>query len=151
MMGVSHDGPHGDLLRRLVDQLPGMVAYWDPDLRLVLANAAYCTFVGRPAEGLHGQHFSAVLGEEVYRANLPHLQGALSGEPQVFERTLSDGLGVTRHAEVSYGPDVVDGQVEGIFALITDVTPRVEAQRDLDEAQELAGLASWTFRPAEET
>lgn len=150
-MGVSHDGPHGDLLRRLVDQLPGMVAYWDPDLRLVLANAAYCRFVGSPAERLRGQHFSAVLGEEVYRANLPHLQAALCGKPQVFERTLPDGLGMIRHAEVSYTPDIVDGQIAGIFALITDVTPRVEAQKDLDEAQELAGLASWTFRPAEET
>lgn len=150
-MGVHHDGPDVHLLRRLVDQLPGMVAYWDTDLRLVIANAAYGHFVGRPVEDLRGQHFPVVLGEQVYQANLPHLLACLRGEPRAFERTLDDGLGVTRHTEVSYHPDIVDGQVVGIFALITDVTARVEAQHDLDEAQAIAGLASWTYRPADQT
>lgn len=146
---VTGDG--AELLRRLVDELPAMVAYWDRDLRLVVANPAYCRFVGRPVDQARGQHFSTVLGEEVHRANLPHLRAALAGERRVFERTLADGRGETRHTEVSYSPDVVDDQVVGIFAMITDVTDRVEARLDLDEAQELAGVASWSFRPADQT
>lgn len=138
----SHDGPGAALLRRLVDQLPGMVAYWDTGLHLVMANDAYSRFFERSVTDLRGMHFSAVLGEDVHRANLPHLRAALRGDPRVFERTLVDGLGARRHVEVSYSPDTVDGRVVGLFALITDVTARVEAQYDLDEAQEIAGLAS---------
>lgn len=150
-MGASKDGQDARLLHRLVDELPGMVAYWDADLRLVIANAAYRDFVDRPVEQLLGQHFSRVLGADVYLANLPHLQAALTGERRVFERTLADGLGISRHTEVSYSPHVVEGRVAGIFALITDVTARVEAQYDLDEAQEIAGLASWTYRLTDDT
>jgi PAS domain S-box-containing protein len=42
-------------------------------------------------------------------------------------------------------PDVVEGEVRGIFVLVTDVTPRVEAQRAMDEAQSLARLGSWSL------
>lgn len=139
------------MLHRLVDGLPGMVAYWSTDLRLVLANAAYQRFVGRPFEDLRDQPFASVLGADVYRANVPYLRAALAGTRQVFGRTLADGSGTLRHTEVSYSPDSVDGRVVGILALITDVTDRVETQNDLDEAQAIGGLASWTYRPADDT
>ena len=131
------------LLRRLVDQLPGMVAYWDRSMCLVVANSSYCQFVGRRAEELRGLHYPMVLGEAVHQVNLPYLRAALAGNRQVFQRSLSDVRGRTRHVEMSYVPDSVAGQVRGIFALASDVTARVEAQRELDEAQELGGLASW--------
>ncbi|UFN45141.1 sensor histidine kinase [Nocardioides okcheonensis] len=129
-------GPRTDvqLLRRLVDQLPGMVAYWSSDLRLVIANADYCAFVGRSSDDLRGRHFSAVLGVDVFQANLPHLQAALAGERQTFLRTLLDATGASRHTEVSYSPDIVDGRVAGLFALITDITDRVRALDALESA-----------------
>jgi hypothetical protein len=45
-----------------------------------------------------------------------------------------DASGRTRHTQASYVPDVVAGEVRGFFVLVTDVTPRVEAQRAMDEA-----------------
>ena len=60
----------------------------------------------------------------------------------------STSSGAIRHTQVSYSPDVVDGEVVGLFVMITDVTPRVEAQRQMDEAQRLAELGSWTLIPA---
>lgn len=131
------------LLRTLLDQLPALIAYWDRDARNVVANAAYVEWFGfEPAE-MRGLHISEVLGADVYAKNLPFIQGVLAGEEQLFDRTLVDQSGRVRHTQASYVPDVLDGRVHGFFVLVTDVTPRVEAQRAMDEAQALAKLGSW--------
>lgn len=136
------------LLHALFDKLPAMIAYWDQDARNVVANEAYVEWFGYHPEEMKGLHISQVLGAEVYAKNLPFITGALAGEEQLFERTLIDQSGRTRHTQASYVPDVVDDQVRGFFVLVTDVTPRVEAQRAMDEAQALGRLGSWTLDPA---
>jgi PAS domain S-box-containing protein len=133
------------LLHTLFDHLPAMVAYWDRDLRNVVANEAYVEWFGFSPEQMRGVHIREVLGERVYAMNLPYMQAALAGEEQLFDRTLVDTSGRTRHTQASYVPDVVDGEVRGFFVLVTDVTPRVEAQRAMDQAQSLAKLGSWTM------
>jgi PAS domain S-box-containing protein len=130
------------LLHALFDRLPAMVAYWDRDLGNVIANEAYVEWFGFRPEQMRGVHIREVLGERVYAMNLPYIEGALAGEEQLFDRTLVDTTGRTRHTQASYVPDVVDGEVRGFFVLVTDVTPRVEAQRAMDEAQSLARLGS---------
>lgn len=136
------------LLREVVDQLPAMVAYWDQDARNVFGNAAYVEWFGRRPDQMRGLHISDLLGPDVYAKNLPFIRGALAGQEQLFERTLVDQSGRTRHTQASYVPHVVDGSVRGFFVLVTDVTPRVTAQEAMDEAQELARLGSWTFTPS---
>ncbi|MET0839882.1 MAG: PAS domain-containing protein [Marmoricola sp.] len=146
---VPHTGgpPRAEQVQRLLDQLPALIAYWDKDLRNEVANAAYVEYFGRSPEEMRGMHISEVLGPQVFRSNEPYLRAALEGEEQHFQRTLVDTTGRVHHTQASYVPDVVDGQVRGIFVLVSDVTPRVEAERELDEAQELAGLGSWSMRP----
>ena len=133
------------LLRTLFDQLPALIAYWDRDARNVVANAAYVEWFGFRPEEMVGLHISEVLGAEVYAKNLPYIEAALAGEEQLFDRTLIDQAGRVRHTQASYVPNVVDGDVQGFFVLVTDVTPRVEAQRDMDEAQAIAQVGSWSF------
>ena len=135
------------LLRTLFDQLPALIAYWDRDARNVVANAAYVEWFGFRPEEMVGLHISEVLGDEVYAKNLPYIEAALAGEEQLFDRTLIDQAGRVRHTQASYVPDVVDGDVQGFFVLVTDVTPRVEAQRDMAEAQAIAQVGSWSFDP----
>lgn len=139
------------LLRTLFDQLPALIAYWDADLRNVVANEAYVEWFGLTPEQVRGIHIRDVLGEEVYAKNLPHILGALAGQEQLFDRTLVDQAGRVRHTQASYVPDLVDGQVNGFFVLVTDVTPRVEAQRAMDEAQSIARVGSYSYSLADET
>jgi PAS domain S-box-containing protein len=138
------------LLRVLFDGLPAMIGYWDSDLRNVVANEAYVEWFGVSPVEIKGLHISEIVGETIYRQNLPYMTAALAGERQVFQRTLVDVSGTTRHTQVSYTPDAPDGEVVGLFVMITDISPRVEAQRQMDEAQELAELGSWTLIPATE-
>jgi PAS domain S-box-containing protein len=135
-------------LHRLLDHLPALLAYWDRDLRNVVANQAYVEWFGVSPAQMRGMHIREVLGEDVYAKNLPFIRGALAGEEQLFERTLVDPTGRVRHSQASYVPDVVDGEVVGFFVLVTDVTPRVEAQRELAAAQGLARAGSWVYYPA---
>ena len=135
-------------LRILFDNLPALIGYWDRDLRNVIANHAYVEWFGLTPGELKGMHISQVVGETIYALNLPFMQAALAGSEQVFQRTLIDVAGAVRHTQVSYSPDVVDGVVVGLFVMTTDVTQRVETQRQMDEAQRLAELGSWTLIPA---
>jgi PAS domain S-box-containing protein len=135
------------LLYALFDRLPAMIAYWDRDLRNVVANHAYIEWFGFTPEKMRGIHIREVLGPEVYAKNRPHMLAALAGQEQLFDRTLVDTFGRTRHTQASYVPDIVGGEVRGFFVLVTDVTPRVEAQRAMEEAQSLAKLGSWSWIP----
>ena len=131
------------LVRRLLDQLPALVAYWDAAGRNVVANHAYVDYYGMDPADLRGMHISDLLGEELYARNLPYISGALAGREQLFDRTLVDQHGVTHYMQGSYVPDVAGDVVRGFFALLTDVTPRVEAQRAMDQAESIARLGSW--------
>jgi diguanylate cyclase (GGDEF)-like protein/PAS domain S-box-containing protein len=128
-------------LRLLLDRLPAMIGYWDRGLRNVIANAAYIDYFGITPEEARGRHIRDVLGEAIYALNLPYIQGALAGQEQLFERTLIDQHGATRFTQASYVPDIVDGQVQGFFVQVTDVTARVEAEQARDEAQRLFELS----------
>ena len=148
---ASDGSPPEDEARRLqvlFDGLPALVGYWDTDLRNVIANEAYAEWFGISPEQMKGLHISEIIGQDVFARSGPVMQQALAGEEQVFERTLVDTHGRTRHTEGSYVPYWVDGKVAGIFTLVTDVTQHVETQRQLDEAQELAGVGSWTLIPS---
>ena len=135
-------------LQVLFDGLPALVGYWDTDLRNVIANEAYAEWFGISPEKMKGLHIREIIGEDVFARSGPVMRKALAGEEQVFKRTLVDTHGRTRHTEGSYVPYEVNGEVVGIFTLVTDVTQHVETQRQLDEAQELAGVGSWTLIPS---
>ena len=125
----------------MLDHLPAMVAQWDLELRCVFANQTCLEWFGLSPDEIRGRHISEMLGPEVYSERLGHIRGALRGDSQVFERNLVDIHGERHHVQVSFTPHVVDGVVDGFFALTTDVTARVEAEKALREkTQELALL-----------
>jgi diguanylate cyclase (GGDEF)-like protein/PAS domain S-box-containing protein len=124
-------------LQQLIDRLPAMVAYWDGNLRNIVANQAHWNFFGKTPNEIRGLHITELLVGELGAASLPYVYAAMAGEDQVFEKTLTDHNGVTRHVQAAYLPDIVDGQVQGLYVQVTDVTARVEAERSRDEAQRL--------------
>ncbi len=75
--------------------------------------------------------------ETVYALDLPFIEGVLAGKEQSFDRTLVDRHGAPRYTQVSFVPDIVDGQVWGFVGRTVDVTVRVEAERARDEALRL--------------
>ena len=135
-------------LRLLFDRVPALVSCWDRELRLIVANEAYRTWFGLDPDEIEGLHMKDVLSPEDYAQVLPFVELALAGEEQEFLRPVVDRYGATRQTQVSYVPDVADGEVQGLFVLVTDITPRVESHLMLEEAQALADIGSWTLDPA---
>jgi diguanylate cyclase (GGDEF)-like protein/PAS domain S-box-containing protein len=128
-------------LRLLIDSVPAMVSYWDRELCNVVANEAFVGIFGNTSVEIRGRHLRDVLGETLYGLSRAHIEGVLSGANQVFEHTLTDRLGGTRYVETNYIPDIVDGEVIGVYMQVTDVTARVEAERARDDAVRLLQIS----------
>ena len=112
----------------ILDALPALVSYWDSGMRNRLANGAFVEFFGLTPEEIRGRHVSTVLGAELYALNRPYIERVLAGEPQLFDRMITDQSGTPRHTQVSYMPYVLDDTVCGFFVLVTDVTARRAAE-----------------------
>ncbi len=131
-------------LQKILDTVPSMIGYWDCNLISRVANSAYRRWFGVAPEAVNGAHMRDLLGPDLFEKNLPHIQGALRGKRQTFERTIPkpSGNGV-RHSLIHYIPDVVEGQVQGFFALIHDVTELTESRQKLaDLVRESEALLS---------
>lgn len=127
--------PPQAVLRILVDHLAAMVAYWDADQRCRFANRAYEKWFGVDPRSMIGMHMRELLGP-LYALNLPHIEGALRGEPQEFERDIPDPAGgQARHSLAQYFPDIVDGRVRGFCVLVTDISRLKAAERSLLEVE----------------
>ncbi|HWJ08870.1 MAG TPA: diguanylate cyclase [Nocardioides sp.] len=118
----------------ILDNLPALIAYWDRDLRNRLANKAYVDFFGMTPEEIFGRHISEVLGPDLYGRNLPFLERALAGQRQEFDREIPTPSG-PRYTQALYLPDIHDGEVRGIFVLVTDISARRRAEVALARAE----------------
>jgi PAS domain S-box-containing protein len=140
-------------IEAILNGLPAMIGYWDRDLRNRMANHAYVDFFGKSPKEMRGIHISEVLGPELYEKNLKYMEGALAGEPQLFDREIRTPSGEIRYTQASYIPDVTeDGEVRGFFVLVTDITERRRIEMELErsharlaEAEHLARLGSWDW------
>jgi PAS domain S-box-containing protein len=124
------------VLRRVVDRLPSMLAYWDKDLRCRFANQAYEVWFGVRAEQLIGTSIRDLLGPQLFALNEPHIRAALGGQEQTFERSVPGPGGTRRDSLAHYMPDIVDGRVAGFVAQVTEITGLKAAQVALRRSEQ---------------
>ncbi len=136
----------------MLDALPALVSYWDSKLRNQMANAAHLEFFGKSPEAIRGVHLREVIGEELYERNLPYIKGAMVGQRQLFDGEIRTPSGELRYTQASFIPDVVEGQVRGVFVLVTDITERRRIEEEVErsrtrlaEAERIARLGSWEW------
>lgn len=150
----------------VLDTVPSMLAYWDRDLICRYANSAYQQWFGVSGHSLIGSSIRDLLGPDLFARNEPYMCAALRGEPQEFEWLVSGPLGIMRPSLAAYLPHVVDGEVMGFIAQVTDVSllHRArslaeqkareaihsaallrKAQEELKLAQQLGEMGSWCW------
>jgi len=131
-------------LRLITDNLPALISYIDAEGIFRFNNRAYEAWLDRPLSAITDQPLAAVFSADTYALIEPNLRRALAGERVEFD--LAPGASRTRHAHVSYVPDMgPGGEVRGVCGLIHDVTQvrHVEAElRRLAEFDLLTGLAN---------
>ena len=129
-------------LQSVVDAMPAMVGYWDPDLRCRFANRAYLEWFGRHKDTMIGMPIQELLGAELFQQNEPYMRAALQGTPQVFERTIVRPDGNSGHTLAHYLPDLENGTVRGFMVVVTDVTMVKHAEVALVDAKRRAEEAT---------
>jgi diguanylate cyclase (GGDEF)-like protein/PAS domain S-box-containing protein len=119
-------------IKALADSVPGMVSYWDKDLRCRFSNNAYMEWFGKAPEEVIGKTIMDLMGEQLYALNEPYIRAVLAGTPQKFERTLTKADGSIGHTWAHYIPDIdAHGAIEGFTVLVSDVTALKEAETEL--------------------
>ena len=130
---VSQRQAAEELVRTIMDNIPGRIAYWDPDERCRFVNRAWCEWFGIPRERAIGRTAAELVGEERARATRPRVQRALRGEQQVFEREELSAGGQPACMQLHYHPHLVDGTPRGVFVLAFDISSLKRSQRELQQ------------------
>ncbi|GAB3554026.1 hypothetical protein GCM10027343_41600 [Noviherbaspirillum agri] len=128
-------------IRAVTNNLPGLVSYWDADLRCRFANKPYADWYRRKQDDILGMHLPELVGEEVFAILRPHVAGVLRGARQFFERTMTRPSGEPGFTWCSYIPDIdSEGKCLGFYVLISDVTELKQTQvRLLELNEQMAG------------
>ena len=133
-------------LHAVIDNVPAMIGYWDKNLRNRFGNQAYASWFGVQPVQLPGKHIRAVIGEINYHLNLPYITQALHGLYQQFERAIPtpDGARI-RYSLTQYIPDIVTGDVQGFYAIVTDISDIKKADLSRLESEQQMRIAAIAF------
>ena len=128
------EGPSTAQLLRMLDHLPGMVAWWDADLRNRVANRTFTDFFGSTPERLVGRHLRDAIGARNVADAENYVASALAGERSTFERVLHDAAGEPRSTTTHYVPATVEGAPAGFYVLVSDISTRNRVEHVLEES-----------------
>ena len=131
-------------LRLMIDAVPAMITYLDPQERFLFCNKPYLALLGRPAEDVLGRSLAQVLGASLHDAIAPSLRRVLAGETTHYDRQHPGPDGALRDLSVTFVPHVEDAAVAGFFCLTLDVTEVKTLERRLAH---LAGHDALTGLP----
>jgi PAS domain S-box-containing protein len=118
-------------LSLVTNAVPALISYVDKNHRYVYNNDAYGEWFGEEPERIKGRHLREVLGAKAYGAVRPYLDAALSGEVTRFEQLVPYRGAGKRWIHAEYIPHRIQGRVEGIVALINDISERKSAEERL--------------------
>jgi PAS domain S-box-containing protein len=142
----------GALVARLLDSLPAGMAYYGPDLRVRLVNAAYARIFNRRVEDVIGKHVMEIFGppgrvlEEVLgrivETGEPIHSFNLAGTYHFGGQAYEGVWDVTRNPILDEA-----GRVAGIVVLMQDVTERARLNAEIERrTEELAEQKALTER-----
>lgn len=117
-------------MRLVTGAVPALIALLDPDRRFRFHNRAVERLLpGLPAD-LDGQRLDEVLPEPAAVVVRPRLEAALAGEAQYFSFSVPMPAGTPLELDASLIPRLDEsGRIEGVYALVTDVTRLKEVER----------------------
>lgn len=139
---ASHtaDASQDAILRSITDRIPARLAYYDKNLICRFANNAHAARYGKKPEDMVGSHLSEVVRPEVLPEIMPRVLATLGGQAQNFEAERTGSDGALNYFEIHYLPDVQNGEVEGLFIELHDITERrrteefvLHANQDLED------------------
>ena len=123
------------VMRLVIDAYPGVLAYWDAQMRCVFANRAYHEWLGIDPDRMIGRTQREILDDETYARNEALILATLRGEAQTVERHRVTAAGRAVDYLLHYVPDGSGADVQGFISATVDITERKRAE---DEANRMA-------------
>ncbi|MBC8284507.1 MAG: PAS domain S-box protein [Nitrospinae bacterium] len=129
-------------LEIITNNIDELVSFADKDAHYRYANKTYVKWLGIPHEKIINKPIEQVLGNHLYEKLKPYIFEALNGKPQNFEIEFPEGKVTRKYARVQYFPKInLFGNVEGLFAIITDLTAHKQNEALIkEEKQRLATI-----------
>ena len=132
-------------LRAITDNLPVLISYINQEERYEFANATFRAWAGLDPAAMLGRSMRELVGPVLHGERAPYIRAALDGQRISFD-IHSTALGVTRHLQTQYIPDVLpDGSVAGFYGISIDITALKAVERELGllaRSDALTGLAN---------
>jgi len=120
-------------LETITNNLPALIAYIDRQRRYRFCNATYEAWYGWTRQQMQDQPLEALFEADELAVITPHVQAALAGEVQKFERQHNTGSGI-QHLISTYIPDRDEqGQVQGFYLLTLDISARKQLEAALQQ------------------
>jgi PAS domain S-box-containing protein len=134
LLSVINLSIHQGDAHRILDSIPAMIGYWDRNLMNGYSNKDYANYFGKGPKEIFGRHIKELLGEKLYESNLPYMEAALKGMPQVFEREIPLKQGGVKHTLANYIPDIGDkNEVQGFFVVVSDLTEIKKLEKTVED------------------
>jgi len=140
---VSRNKALAQVMEKVVDNVPVLVAYVDADQRYRFNNMAYERFFGLSPRQIYGKSMRELLGDAAYETARPYIERALAGEAVSFERQLPYAGAGPRDVTVAYLPDASPkGEVRGFYVMVNDVSEiRASQRRERQHLHEMAHVS----------
>jgi len=131
-------GSSDSLLRLIADSVPALMAYYDlPRLRCQFANQGYAAYNGHSTESILGLTVQEAIGDKAWQAIQPYVERCSHGERVKYTREQTLPNGEVRMIEVNLIPHFGNAGLQlGSFVLITDITERWRAEREVRQSEE---------------
>jgi len=120
-------------LALVMNGVPTMISYHDPQMRFVYSNKAHQAWFGLSGKDLTGKSLKDLLPGEAFRRALPYYEKVLAGQEVSFENPTRDKDGRPRILNVRLVPHLHDSKVIGFFAALEDITDRKQTEAALVE------------------
>jgi PAS domain S-box-containing protein len=132
-------------LRMVADHASVYLVQIDRQHRFRFVNRTFAARFGFTPEKLVGMDMADVLGSAAYAACRPRLEQALAGERMEFELELAGAEPARPWLQLVFEPERAGGgDVSGVVAVISDITARKRAEREMAAARDEAMAASRT-------
>ncbi len=116
-------------IRLITDAVPSLIAYIDQEERYQFINAAYERWFDRPREQIIGRKLSELVSKATDAHARPYIVAALAGQAVTFEVNTRRRDGRPVIFLFTYTPRMAsDGQPQGFYTLVTDITERKQAE-----------------------
>ena len=118
-----------DQMQVMIDSLPVLISYIDPQQHYQFANATYSQWFTPQGGSVVGLHMRDVLGHSVYETVRPYVEAALAGEPTRYEADVDFKAAGVMVVDTQIVPHFGrDGTVVGAYELVSDITDRKKAE-----------------------